>query len=210
MREYHKIETLFERDEKTKKLIIGKYRSPEIEFLKDNIWQFTEKVDGTNIRVFWDGHSVVFGGRTDKAEIPSHLLNKLNELFGGEINAQMFEQKFGETHVELFGEGYGVKIQNGGLYRDDVDFILFDVIINDNYQPRESVADIAKYFNIDIVPIILEGTLQQGLDYILCNRQSFVAKNGAEIEGLVAKPKIELQTRNGKRLIIKIKYKDFS
>lgn len=210
MKEYNKIETLFERDEKTKKLIIGKFRSPEVEFLKDNIWQFTEKVDGTNIRIFWDGHTVTFGGRTDNAQIPAHLINRLNELFGGEVNAQMFEQKFGEMQVELFGEGYGIKIQNGGLYRDDVDFILFDVVINDNYQPRESIEDIARYFNIDIVPIILEGTLQQGLDYILTNRKSIVAKNGAEIEGFVARPKIELQTRNGHRVIVKIKYKDFN
>lgn len=43
MREYHKIETLFERDEKTKKLIEGKYRNRSIEYLKDNIWEFTEK-----------------------------------------------------------------------------------------------------------------------------------------------------------------------
>ena len=28
--------------------------------------------------------------------------------------------------AEELGEGYGVKIQTGGLYRDDVDFILFD------------------------------------------------------------------------------------
>lgn len=210
MREYHKIETLFERDEKTKKLIIGKYRSPEVEFLKDNIWQFTEKVDGTNIRIFWDGHTIAFGGRTDNAQIPVHLISRLNELFGGEINAQMFEQKFGDRQVELFGEGYGIKIQNGGLYRDDVDFILFDVIINNNYQPRETVEEIAKYFNIDIVPVILEGTLLQGLDYILINRKSLVAKNGAEIEGLVGRPRIELRTRNGDRVIVKIKYKDFN
>jgi len=118
MREYHKIETLFERDETTKKLIVGKFRNPTIEYLKDNIWTFTEKVDGTNIRIYWDGHKVTYGGRTDKAQIPAHLINRLNELFGGETNAQMFEQKFGETEVELFGEGYGVKIQNGGLYRD--------------------------------------------------------------------------------------------
>lgn len=209
MIEYHKIETLFERDEKTKKLVIGKFRSKEVEFLKDNIWQFTEKVDGTNIRIFWDGHQVIFGGRTDYAQIPSHLLNRLQELFGGEINAQLFEQKFGENQVELFGEGYGIKIQNGGLYRDNVDFILFDVIINDNYQPRESVEDIARYFNIEIVPIIMEGTLQQGIDYILTNRKSFVAKNGAEIEGFVARLKVELQTRTRQRIIVKIKYKDF-
>lgn len=209
MREYHKIETLFERDEKTKKLIIGKFRNPTVEYLKDNIWQFTEKVDGTNIRIYWDGHQVQFGGRTDKAQIPAHLVNRLNELFGGETNEELFEQKFGENEVELFGEGYGVKIQNGGLYRDDVDFILFDVMINGNYQPRESVEDIANYFGIDVVPIVLEGTLQDGVDYVLNNRKSVVAKNGAEIEGVVGRPKVELNDRTGKRCIVKIKYRDF-
>lgn len=211
MKEYHKIETLFERDEKTKKLIMGKFRNPTIEYLKDNIWTFTEKVDGTNIRIYWDGHSVQYGGRTDKAQIPAHLVNRLNELFGGETNAQMFEQKFGENEVELFGEGYGVKIQGcGGLYRDDVDFILFDVLISDNYQPRESVEEIAKYFGIDVVPIVLEGTLQDGVDYVLSNRKSLVAKNGAEIEGLVGRTKVETFDRTGHRNIVKIKFRDFS
>lgn len=210
MKEYHKIETLYERDEKTKKLIVGKFRNPAIEYLKDNVWEFTEKVDGTNIRVYWDGHQVYFGGRTEKAQIPAHLVNRLNDLFGGEINAQMFEQKFGETPVELFGEGYGFKIQNGGSYRDDVDFILFDVLIADNYQPRESVENIAKYFGLDIVPIVLEGTLQDGVEYILNNRKSVVAKNGALIEGFVARPKIEMRDRCGKRIITKIKYCDFN
>ena len=210
MKEYHKIETLFERDEKTKKLIVGKFRNPTIEYLKDNIWTFTEKVDGTNIRVLWNGHNVEFGGRTDKAQIPAHLVNRLNELFGGETNAQMFEQKFGETPVELFGEGYGIKIQSGGSYRDDVDFILFDVLIGENYQPRESVEDVANYFGLDVVPIVLEGTLQDGIDYVLNNRNSIIAKNGALLEGLVGRTKIETQSRTGKRNIVKIKYTDFN
>ena len=210
MREYHKIETLFERDEKTKKLILGKFRNPTIEFLKDNVWQFTEKVDGTNIRVYWDGHNVSFGGRTDNAQIPAHLINRLNELFGGETNAQMFEQKFGETPVELFGEGYGIKIQNGGGYRDNVDFILFDVLIKENYQPRESVENIANYFGIDIVPIVLEGTLKEGIEYVLSNRNSLIAKNGALLEGLVGRTKVETKDRTGKRNIVKIKYSDFN
>lgn len=209
MKEYHKIETLFERDEKTKKLIMGKFRNPTIEYLKNNIWTFTEKVDGTNISIVYDGHTIEFHGRTEKAQIPSHLVNRLNTLFGGETNAQMFEQKFGENEVILFGEGYGTKIQNGGLYRDDVDFILFDVMINGNYQPRESVEDIAKYFGIDVVPIVLEGTLQDGVDYVLSNRKSLVAKNGAEIEGLVGRTKVETLDRTGHRNIVKIKYRDF-
>jgi hypothetical protein len=209
MREYHKIETLFERDEKTKKLIEGKFRNPTVEYLKDNVWTFTEKVDGTNIRVYWDGHDVQYGGRTDKAQIPDHLLKRLNELFGGETNAQMFEQKFGDKEVMLFGEGYGVKIQNGNLYRDDVDFILFDVMIGENYQPRETVEEIAQCFGIDVVPIVLEGTLAEGVDYVKSNRKSLVARNGAEIEGLVGRTKIETLDRTGHRNIVKIKYRDF-
>ena len=211
MKEYHKIKTLFERDSKTKKLIEGKYCDSAVEFLKDNTWQFTEKVDGTNIRVYWDGHSVSFAGRTDKAQIPQDLLNKLNELFGGEENAQLFEQKFGEKEVILFGEGFGPKIQKcGGLYRDKVDFILFDVMIGDNYLTRENVEDIANYFSLGIVPILFEGTLQKGVDFVKSHPYSTVASNGdLEMEGLVARPKVELKDRNGNRIIVKIKYHDF-
>lgn len=210
MKEYHKIETLFKRDEKTKKLIRGKFTNPTVEFLQNITWVFTEKVDGTNIRIYWDGHRVQFGGRTDNAQIPAHLVNRLTQLFGGQENEQLFEQKFGECEVELFGEGYGVKIQGcGGKYRNDVDFILFDVMINGNYQPRESVEDIAKYFQIDCVPILCVGTINDGVEYVLNNRASKVALNGAELEGVVGRPAMELNDRTGKRLIVKIKYNDF-
>lgn len=209
MKEYHKIETLFKRDPKTKKLIVGEYTNETVEYLKDNIWQFTEKVDGTNIRVYWDGHRVTFGGRTDNAMIPAHLINKLNDLFGGEVNEQLFEQKFGDTPVELFGEGYGPKIQSGGAYRDDVDFILFDVLIKDTYLKRESVEDIANYFGINIVPVVLEGTIQDGIDYVMNNFKSTIAVNGAALEGVVGRPKVEVLDRLGRRVIVKIKRKDF-
>lgn len=209
MKEYHKIETLFKRDPKTKKLIVGEYTNETVEYLKDNVWQFTEKVDGTNIRVYWDGHRVTFGGRTDNAMIPAHLINKLNDLFGGEVNEQLFEQKFGDTPVELFGEGYGPKIQSGGAYRDDVDFILFDVLIKDTYLKRESVEDIANYFGINVVPVLLEGTIQDGIDYVMNNLKSTIAVNGAELEGVVGRPKVEVLDRLGRRVIVKIKRKDF-
>ena len=207
LKEYHKIETLFKRDEKTKKLIEGEYTNKTIEYLKDNKWQFTEKIDGTNIRIYWNGHKVSFHGRTDKAQIPADLVNRLNELFGGEANEQIFEQKFGETEVELVGEGYGEKIQNGGLYRKGQDFILFDVMIAGNWQPRDSVEDIAKIFNIDVVPIILEGTIQEGIDYIKAKPNSTIGT--AKMEGLVGRTEIELQDRTGKRIICKIKVRDF-
>ena len=115
MRTYEKIETIYARDiEGTKKLIPGVFRNPTVAYLKDNPWVWTEKVDGTNIRVCWDGHSVSYGGRTEKASIPAPLVNRLNDYFGGEENAQLFEQMFGEKEAMLFGEGYGKGIQAAG------------------------------------------------------------------------------------------------
>ena len=208
MIEYNKIDTLYKRDmEGTKKLLEGEFRNPAVEFLKDNVWQFTEKIDGTNIRVYWDGHKVQFGGRTERAQIPAPLVNYLNSVFGTNEAEQIFEEKFGETEVMLFGEGYGPKIQNGGAYRNDVSFIMFDVLIAGNYQPRESVEDIAKAFNIDIVPIIFEGTIQEGVDFVKTHPDSTMGT--AKMEGLVGRPKVEMRDRCGKRIIVKIKWEDF-
>ena len=137
MREYHKIETVFNRStDGDKRLIWGDYRNATVEYLADNIWQFTEKIDGTNIRIHWDGHNVEIGGRTDRAQIPKHLMDYLSATFLTPEVEELFEQTYGEKDVMLFGEGYGAKIQNGGDYRSDVSFILFDVLIGDNWQSR--------------------------------------------------------------------------
>lgn len=208
MIEYNKIETLYQRDmEGSKKLMEGVFRNKTVEFLKDNLWQFTEKIDGTNISVCWDGHTVTFNGRTERAQIPAHLVNYLTSVFKTDDAEQIFEQKFGETPVILFGEGYGPKIQNGGSYRNDVSFILFDVLISGNYQPRESVEDVAKAFGIDVVPIILEGTIQAGVEYVKTYPKSTIGT--ADMEGLVGRPKVEMRDRCGKRVIVKIKARDF-
>ena len=208
MKEYHKIDTLFERDmEGSKKLIEGKFRSSTVEFLKDNLWDFTEKVDGTNIRVVWDGHTVSFYGRTDKAQIPNHLMERLNSLFTTNEAEEIFEQKFGENFVMLFGEGYGAKIQNGGAYRSDVDFILFDVMVGDIYLERQNVEDIAKAFGLDVVPIIFSGKLSDAVAYVKSKPDSTIGS--AKMEGLVGRPKVEVKDRRGNRVIVKIKVCDF-
>lgn len=209
MKTYDKIETIYNRDiEGSKRLVEGEYRNEAVAFLKDAMWQFTEKIDGTNIRVMWDGHKITYGGRTERANIPAHLMNKLLELFGNEETEQLFEQIFGEREVIFFGEGYGAKIQGcGGLYRSDVSFILFDVMINGNYQSREMVETAAKQFGLEIVPVILEGTLDDGIEYVKTKPMSTIGK--APMEGLVGRPKVELQDRCGNRLIVKIKVRDF-
>lgn len=207
MREYHKIEGLFKRDEATKKLLADEYRNPAVEMLKNCEWEFTEKIDGTNVRVVWDGHKVSFYGRTDRAELPTRLVEALEVAFGGEVNEQIFEEHFGETEVILYGEGYGAKIQKGGGdYRSDNAFILFDVQVGDLFLTRETVVEIARYFGIDVVPIVLTGTIEDGIKFVKSRPNSTIG--AAKMEGVVGRPRVELRDRRGNRVIVKIRVRD--
>ena len=109
MKEYHKIQTIYKREPKThyRTLLDGEYSLPEFEFLKDNPWVFTEKVDGTNIRIIFEDEKITFGGKTDRAQIPVPLMNRLNEMFLPLVDR--FSDIFGEASACLYGEGYGAR-----------------------------------------------------------------------------------------------------
>jgi len=208
MIKYHKIHTVFKRDpnNKHKTLLEGEFSLPEFEYLQNNEWDFQEKVDGTNIRVMFDGEKITFGGKTDNAQIPSQLLNHLNETFLPKLD--LFKEMFNNTSVCLYGEGYGKKIQKVGyLYRNDQGFVLFDIRIGDWWLKRSDVVKIALDLGIDVVPVIGSGTLWDMVE--LC-RKGFNSNWGDFLaEGIVARPAIELKARNGKRIIAKLKHKDF-
>lgn len=211
MKEYPKIQTVFKRDPATnmKTLLEGDYSLPEFEYLADNKWVFTEKVDGTNIRVYWNGEGVTFGGKTDNASIPVFLLYKLQELFEGTAMKLKLKKQFGDDQVCLYGEGYGNKIQKAGTdyIADGVDFTLFDVKVGDWWLQRKDVEDVAQNLGVHIVPIIGEGTLKEMVEQ---TRNGFKSEWGDfTAEGIVARPATELFSRKNERLITKIKHKDF-
>ena len=197
--------------ESDKKFILGEWTTPELKYLKDKEWVFTEKVDGTNIRVMWNGKEVVFGGRSDDAQLYTPLLMRLQDLFMKMASRQKFAELFGmeEIDVCLYGEGYGAKIQKGGgnYISDGVDFVLFDIQVNGIYLERENVEDIGLKFGLKVVPIIGHGTLDEAIEI---TKKGFKSQWGDFIaEGIVARPKVELLTRRGERIITKVKYRDF-
>lgn len=208
MKQYHKIQTVFLRDPSTKfkTLLEGEFALPEFLYLARNEWVFTEKVDGTNIRVMFDGSQITFGGKTDNAQIPAFLVARLQDIFLPQL--EIFKERFTDG-VCLYGEGYGAKIQKGGgNYRQDQDFVLFDVKIGDWWLERSSVEEIANTLKLDIVPITGTGTLY---DMVEMTRRGFGSRWGSfEAEGIVARPSIELKSRNGSRIITKIKHRDFA
>lgn len=210
MKEYIKITTLWGREDKRPhNMIIGQYAKPEFELLKDVEWTFTEKIDGTNVRVMWDGNRVMFNGKTDNAQLPTPLFYALEKLFMGQANEQKFEEMFGKDPVCLYGEGFGNKIQAVGkeYNPDGVDFILFDVKIGDWWLERHNVEDIATKLDIKIVPVVYTGTLQGASDFVAGGFKSTIAD--VKAEGLVGTPSTPLLNRKGERIITKIKHRDY-
>jgi len=210
MKTYHKIKTLWKRtSERPCNMMVDTFTLPEFELLKDIEWIATEKVDGTNVRIMWDGNKVKFGGKTDNAQMQLTLVDKLTELFGGEASEQLFEQTFSdEGGICLYGEGYGTKIQKGGGLYGDVNFVLFDVKIGSLWLDRDSIEDIAKQLGIQVVPIIARGTLKELSDFTVKGIKSIWGD--FEAEGIIAKPVVELLDRRGHRVITKLKCKDFA
>lgn len=242
METYHKIQTLFKRHQdgpKKGRMIRGDWTTPELKYLAGNQWEWTEKVDGTNIRIGYDPYlhpddQVQFGGRTNNATIPAPLLEHLQDTFR-EYPYDVFGTDQ-PARVTLFGEGYGPKIQSGGKYFDQKfvmdpeipqskkhSFVLFDVKIGNFWLTRPNVDDIAQKLGIASVPTIGYGTLHEAIDVVSTGltfgtggqairwgRSRLDSQWGDfEAEGIVARPSVPLFDRKGQRIITKIKAVDF-
>ena len=217
MKEYHKIQTVYKRNPDTnyKTLIEGEFSKPEFEYLKDCDWEWTEKVDGTNIRIIFNLSTGVqqIKGKTDKAQVQPVLLEVLEKIFNidkFDMVNELFnkiDDDTGDFVVCLYGEGYGNRINKGGKYRSDHGFVLFDARIGHWWLKRETLVEIADKLGLEIVPVIGRGTLLEMVEKV---RAGFTSEWGNfQAEGIVARPAVDLMARNRSRIITKLKCKDF-
>jgi len=206
MQTYHKINTLWKRDQKGK-VIVGDYSIPEFELLQDVPWTWTEKIDGTNIRIGLteDDHFDI-RGRTENAQIPTFLLRAItSECLSVEALRRVFPE--GQDFC-LHGEGYGQRIQKvGQLYLPESNgFVLFDVRVGRWWLERAAVEEIAAQLNLPCAPIVFTGTIPEAVDLVKTGLRSTFGD--LEAEGLVGKPKVDLFRRTGERIVTKIKAVD--
>ena len=214
MKTYPKIETLFKRDENFK--ITNEVRKPEFENIKR--WLITEKIDGTNIRIIFNREEgyLLFRGRTDKAQMPTYLLETLQKMFPIEKFIEIFNEA---KEVCLYGEGYRAKIQKGGGdYNKSNSFRLFDVWIDGWWLEWDSVEEISKQLGIKTAPVLL---LQTNIDTaigmikpndFLENIPSIVAEEEGtyrQAEGIVARAYPMMLFRRGNPIRWKLKVKDY-
>jgi hypothetical protein len=221
MLKYPKIQSVYMRDRNNKnRLIEGQFSTKEILYLANNTWIWTEKIDGTNIRVHFDfdGNDVFLGGREENAQIHASLCNFLFQNITPDLFLTSFDPNE-VTSVTLYGEGYGVGIGPGGNYAEKgtYGFALFDVLVTTQYNTiflaRRDVEDVARKMYLEVVPYIESGTISEAIDFVKAGFTSRLNQhaitNQSPAEGLVLKPSIDMYSRLGERIMTKIKTEDF-
>lgn len=205
MNEYRKIANVFKFDAKYQNIVD---LNEPFKSLENLTWVGTEKVDGTNIRIIWDGYKIEIKGRTDNAQFQGELYDTLSQMFLTKEMEYVFEQIFENKEVVIYGEGYGPKIQaGGGLYSDKPKFIVFDINIDGHYLKRANVLDICEKLNLDVVPELFSGTIDEAKKFVSKHPSSTINEKH-EMEGLVLELPLEIFDKNGNPLKCKVKYRD--
>ena len=205
MIEYPKIQTIWKREaERPCHIIPGEFSRPE--FGSINRWHVTEKIDGMNVRVCWDGENVDFRGRTDRAEMPKGLMAHLQETF----TVEKMKEKF-PGPVILFGEGYGAKIQKGGNYSPDQKFVLFEVLVDEWRLEPDNIKDIAGCLGINNVPFLGIMSTEEAVAQVNTLKWSskLAETPDAAPEGIVCRSIPTLFNRRGECVMWKLKIKDY-
>lgn len=209
---YPKIRSIYWRDmDGSKQVVQGQYENETFSFLANLQWAGTLKLDGMNVGLVWDGHSISFQGRTEKTNFTEAQLDYLNSNFNTPEVEEVLEQQFGEATAVFYGELVGNGIQACGKnYRSDgYRFVVFDIYITqkDVWYSRDAVSHFAQAIGAETAPLLISGTLPELVDFVREKRPDPMANDEITMEGVVARPLIELKDNKG-RVITKIKVRD--
>ena len=188
----------------------GEFAQSEFEYLFNNQWIWSEKLDGTNIRIYanWSEqygiHTFEVKGKDENSSIPKDVLEWINNWIYE--NSKIVSDLFAAEDIILYGEGVGTKIQKVGHNFGSQHFKLFDVYINGFWLQKDDVLDIANKLSLD-TPITWIGTIQDAIDKVKTLPVS--SFGNFTIEGYVGQPIVRLNDAKQKRIVTKIKVCDF-
>ncbi len=186
------------------RLLEGVWSDSAFATLQNATWRWTEKLDGTSVRIHWDGVRRYFGGRTDRAAMPQDLKAWVDE----NMPEELFEQMFQDKAVTLYGEGIGAGTQKGGgNYSSTKKFVLFDVLIDGVWRTGDTITEVAEAFGIEQAKEISRGPVQNAIDTVSLGLHS--AYGSFLSEGLVGVPVDGFLNYRGGRIMMKVKTEDF-
>lgn len=200
MHYYTKILAPFKRDSAKSKYVNEKlWAKPEFELLKDIMWVWTAKADGTSIYVKWDGERVSYYGHTDKTQFNERTKKWLDKTFCTKEAETIFEQLYGDKPVNLYGEFVSDDFnQNYGHHEGY--FYAFDIQngANGNWWNREALEAFVDTYNdksrVDIVPIMFTSTIESAVHFVKVSEEFYTGKRNLpmkSLEGCILEDKLK-------------------
>lgn len=207
MEHYNKIDTLYKRGDDFK-VMPGVYTRPE--FADIRYWYVTEKVDGTSTIIQFTRDGFEIGGRTANAQLPHPVSDSLWDIAKFSRRwADGVMDRFSLSTLTVYGESYGPKINGGGNYSDEVEFRAFDIAADGLFLSPDQFFNSAQSLGISTVPDLGLKSLPEIVDLCRDGFNSAFAVRPVKAEGIIAKSPVELTNNAGKRLMFKIKTRDF-
>ena len=213
---YPKINSLFKRDMtgRGSPLIQSEYATEAIECLAPLEWDWSEKIDGTNVSISGEDGKLRFYGRTSNANMPVTLVHALLDMFNDHdavrtaVQAATSDQT---SQFTLYGEGCGGKIQKSGQLRyGDVKFVLFDVLTDGVWLSDGAVTEVAAMLNVFRANMWPGNTVEEMLNIVKSGHLTTSDWNREfRPEGVVGRAPAGLLDRYGRRVMTKIKCVDF-
>lgn len=189
------------------------WASREFELLADVPgWTFTEKIDGTNVAVIWDGHRPKIVTRdghplTAQASLTVDTRETLAKIFAEEILESVFGDKPARIYLEVYGHGVGV---HPWLTRrlPDQRIAVLDACINGFWLARGTLTTLANgTFELECAPLRADvQTLTRAVAVVTAGMPSALGEFTAE--GLVGVAPLGLFNRKGERILVKVKTED--
>lgn len=207
-------------------------RRPEILAVKQVV--ATEKLHGTNFRVFFPGgmasiDELQFGGRNEELGTGAEP-GRATSFYGGrpvawfksrpELVAKMMETfaAYGFSDVTVFGEAYGAGVQKGIRYanNDALMFRAFDIAVAENLVTYDLFVELCDKCGLPRVPEIWRGEPSLAAFDALLERLSVEGQNNGVLddgnvsEGVVIRSNPLLRDVFGQWLVIKHKSEKFA
>lgn len=212
MHKYPSIENIFSIEsipDVGKRYKLHNYINADVKRFKDVNWWCTEKINGLNIRISYDGNNhVTMAGRNNKSgNLPGDETG-VPELLNDTFHPDIMRRLFGNTAMTLYVEAFGHKLaRNGHWYGYRPSLALLDVRIGNVWLEPENTMDVGDKLGLLTPPLVHRGPLDTAIIMVRNGMRSRFGDFPAE--GLVCTPIGGLLNRKGERIITKIKTEFF-
>tara|TARA_Y100000310_G_scaffold342233_1_gene444441 strand:- start:722 stop:1651 length:930 start_codon:yes stop_codon:yes gene_type:complete len=162
--------------------IRGLHKCPELFDESEVI--ITEKIHGKNMRVMIPENAqstddIIVGAREHAEDHPAFGLQSEARMLKKILNLNKLLDYFQKENqkVIIFGELYGLGVQQNIRYREDKGFIVFDMMKGDEFIDFDDLKSICTDIGLEVVPVLYKGKPNKDIFDAFINVDSVLAKN---------------------------------